>query len=260
VLHIYAGRVSGPETIVSLLQSHFTVGAGDGTVHSIDGASAGRSLGGSWAYYVNGVEASKPAETAVHRGDRIWWDLHVGSKTVNVPAVVGSFPEPLLAGIDGKRLPVRVECIQPSGPACKTTLSRLRTLGIPAALSAPSGVDSPDTLRVLVGRFSAIAADPGAYNLQRGSRYSGVFGRFSANGAKLALLDASGRTARTLGAGAGLLAATRYAKEAPVWVVTGTDDAGVGLAANALSEAALRDRFALSIAASGTAVPLPDGG
>jgi Domain of unknown function (DUF4430) len=259
---VHAGRVSGMETILSLLQGRFTVRVSGGAVQSIDGASADRSVGKSsdWGYYVNGVEASKPTGTKVHPGDRIWWDLHDGRQAADVRAIVGSFPEPFLAGIDGERLPVRVECVQPSGSACKTTLSRLRTLGVPAALSAPSGVDSPDTLRVLVGPFSAIAADPGAYNLRRGPRYSGVYGCFSADGETLALLDASGRAVRRLGAGAGLLAATRYAKEAPVWVITGTDVAGVGRAANALDEAALRNHFALSIPVAGQAVALPYGG
>ena len=37
-----------------------------------------------------------------------------------MPAVVGSFPEPFLNGIGGKRLPVRVECTDVAGSACRT--------------------------------------------------------------------------------------------------------------------------------------------
>lgn len=46
-----------------------------------------------------------------------------------------------------------------------------------------------------------------------------------------------------------MLAATRYSGEEPEWIVTGTDAAGVELAAHALDEADLRGRFAVAIVA-----------
>jgi hypothetical protein len=71
------------------------------------------------------------------------------------------------------------------------------------------------------------------------------------------LLDARGHVTRTLAAGTGLVAATRYAEEAPVWVVTGTDTVGVSRAAEAFAESKLRNRFALALEPSGAARPLP---
>ena len=72
------------------------------------------------------------------------------------------------------------------------------------------------------------------------------------------MLDARGRAARTLGAGSGLIAATRAEERQPVWFVTGTDDAGVASAARALDEGALSDRFALAISDDlPVAVPAP---
>jgi hypothetical protein len=62
---------------------------------------------------------------------------------------------------------------------------------------------------------------------------------------------------RTLTGTAGLIAATRSGEADPEWVVTGTDPAGVALAANALDEAALHDRFAVAVTAAGTVLPLP---
>ena len=105
---------------------------GGGFVQSIDGLSGGQEAGRpvDWFYYVNGVEASKgAAATNVHPGDHIWWDRHDWSQTDNVPAVVGSFPEPFLNGIGGKRLPVRVECAVVQGEACRTVAARLRSAG-----------------------------------------------------------------------------------------------------------------------------------
>jgi hypothetical protein len=84
-----------------------------GFVESVNGLAGGSEHGApvDWFYFVNGVQAPKgAAATTVHPGDHVWWDLHDWSQTEQVPAVVGSFPEPFLNGLEGKRLPVRIEC------------------------------------------------------------------------------------------------------------------------------------------------------
>jgi len=248
--------------VMSLLRRNASVTTryGGGFVQSIDGLEGGTQAGAprDWFYYVNGVEATKgAADTTVHAGDRVWWDLHDWSQTDDVPAVVGSFPEPFLAGIAGRRYPVRVECSDPSAAACRTVLSRLRGIGVPAALAAVSGGEGSAILRVLVGPLSAIGGDPSVRTVAQGPRSSGVYARFTGRGRVLELLDADGHTVRTVGAGGGLVAATRYREEAPVWIVTGTDLAGVTRAAEALDEMSLRDRFALVLETSGAKVGLP---
>jgi hypothetical protein len=258
-------NVVGQETVMSLLKRNDTVGTryGGGFVQRIDGHSGGTRAGDplDWFYYVNGVEASKgAADTNVHAGDHIWWDLHDWSQTDDMPAVVGSFPEPFLHGTGGKRLPVRVECMELTGEPCETVVARLRAAGVPAALAAIGPGDEPSTLRVLVGPWPAVRGTPATQAIERGPRASGVYARFAENGQTLTLLDAHGHTTRTLRAGAGLVAASRYAEEAPLWVITGTDAAGVSLAANALSESALRNRFALALEPTGTARPVPTPG
>jgi len=233
-----------------------------GFVQSIDGLSGGQEGGRpiDWFYYVNGVEASKgAAATNVHRGDHIWWDLHDWSQTDDVPAVVGSFPEPFLNGLGGKRLPVRVECVSVAGRACRSVTERLGGLGVPAAIAAVGSGGEPETLRVLVGPWSAVAGDPGAQSIARGPRASGVYARFSADGRTLTLLDPDGRPVRTLADGAGLIAATRQGEDAPVWLLTGTDTAGVELAARAFEQGTLQDRFAVALVPAGV-LPLPQGG
>jgi hypothetical protein len=257
-----APHVRGSETVMSLLMRNNTVATrySGGFVQSIDGRSGGQSAGqpSDWFYYVNGVQAPKgAAETPVHPGDRVWWDLHDWSQTQEVPAVVGSFPEPFLNGIEGKRLPVRVECAQVQSPPCATVRARLHTLAVPAAVSTVLPGEEPNTLRVLVGPWPALALDPAALGIQRGPATSGVYARPSAAGRTLMLLDANGRPTRTLTAGSGLVAATRYSQSAPVWVVTGTDAAGLALAARAFEESDLRNRFAIALAASGAVLPLP---
>jgi hypothetical protein len=194
----------------------------------------------------------------VNPGDHIWWDLHAAGEAPHIPAVVGSFPEPFLNGLEGERLPVRIECTSASGDACRTVTDRLRGFGVPAAVAAFGSGGAPETLRLLVGPWAQLGAELAAQNIGRGPGYSGVYARFSTNGQTLTLLDAEGSAVRTLSGNAGLVAATRGAKEAPLWVVTGTDAAGVELAARAFNTATLEDRFAVALQPGGTiALPAP---
>ncbi len=254
-------KTAGQETVMSLLlrNVHAETSYGGGFVQSIDGLAGGEEHGHrvDWFYYVNGVEAPKgAASTNVHPGDHIWWDHHDWSQTNDVPAVVGSYPEPFLNGIDGRRLPVRVECATDAGPACRTVTNRLRAAGVPAAIGALGAGGGEDILRVLVGTWSRLRADGSVATIERGPRASGVYARFEGAGTTLALLDADGARVGTAGAGAGLIAATGSPEQAPAWVVTGTDVRGVQLAAADFDETALRGRFALAVLPQGAA-PLP---
>jgi hypothetical protein len=258
-------HLAGAETVMSLLMRNAKVATrySGGFVQSLDGLSGGREAGEpiDWFYYVNGVQASKgAAETNVHRGERIWWDLHDWSASNNVPAVVGSFPEPFVGGIEGKRLPVRVECASLTSAPCTTVISQLRDVGVLAGGAAIGPGDEPDTLRVMVGTWAQVRGDPATLQIQQGPAASGVYARFSSNGNTLTLLNERGQTARTLTAGAGLVAATRYGEEAPLWVITGTDAAGVKLAARAFTETALHDHFAVALTSGGAELPIPVAG
>jgi len=256
-------KVDGQVTVMSLLTRNYRVATREagGYVQSIDGRSAGQEAGApiDWFYYVNGVEANKGAAVVdVRTGDRIWWDRHDWSQAETIPAVVGSFPEPFANGIEGRRLPVRVECASVAGYACRTVTARLRALDASTSIAAIGSRGGPQALRVLVAPWASIAHEAGAAGLRQGPRASGVYARFSADGQALTLLDQSGGSVQTMRAGAGLIAATRQREDPPVWLVTGTDAHGVDLAARALDQDTLRDRFAVALGPHG-AVALPDG-
>jgi hypothetical protein len=253
--------ISGQDTVMSLLLRNYRVHTryGGGFVQGIGGVEGGEAGGRpfDWFYYVNGVEAQKgAAATDVHAGDRIWWDLHDWSATEDIPAVVGSYPEPFLDGIGGKRVPVRVECSRDAGSACHAVATRLQQAGVPAATGALGAGGGPQLLRVLVGPWRELRAERQLQSLERGPRASGVYAKPNAAGTSLTLLDQGGRAVRTLGAGSGLVAATAGEEHVPIWAVTGTDPAGVALAASSLGEPELRDRFALAVAPAGPQ-PLP---
>ena len=247
-------KVQGADTVMRVLDRNAKVTKrfGGDFVQSIDGIDGGRSGGRpvDWFIYVNGIQSEKGAGAVeVRGGDRLWWDHHDWGVTPDIPAVVGSFPEPFVHGTDGKRLPVRVECEDPRAGACDVVAKKLIALGVPAGRSTLSHSAADDSLRVLVGEWKRLrGGDPESDAIDSGPRASGVFARFDEAGTRLDVLDPRGRTARTLGAGTGLIAATQEPDRKPVWFVTGTDDAGVDSAARAFDESTLHDRFALAIA------------
>ena len=259
VANVTETRVPGSETVMRMLERSFRVSTrfGGGFVQSINGLS-GDSARHDWFYYVNGIEAaSGAASTAVHRGDRIWWDLHDWTVTDSVPAVVGSFPEPFLHGSGGKRLPTAIGCATDASSACSRVSANLKAVGVPVASQLLGSGSGTDSLAVLVGTWRDMRGVIAADLIAKGPARSGVYARFSGpNGSSLQLLDPRGRVARTLGAGAGLIAATRDQVSEPTWLITGTDPAGVTAAALALTPARLRDHFALAVQ-GGSELALP---
>jgi Domain of unknown function (DUF4430) len=252
-------RVPGAETVMRMLERHFHVGTkyGGGFVESIDG-SAGTSDRTDWFYYVNGVQAPQgAATTGVHRNDRIWFDLHDWRATQSIPAVVGSFPAPFTNGTGGKRLPTTIECASDVNAACNRVAKELSSAGVPAASQLLGTGSGPDTLGVVVGPWRDLESEVAASYIEHGPGASGVYARFAGtHGSVLELLNPAGQVVRTLGPGAGLIAATADNTSVPTWLITGTDVAGVTAAARALNAGALHDHFALAVTAN-EQIPLP---
>jgi hypothetical protein len=251
-------KVPGSQTVMRLLERsfHVTTRFGGGFVQSINGQS-GTSSRRDWFYYVNGLEASLGAAgTAVHKGDRIWWDLHDWSATDSVPAVVGSFPEPFVHGTGGRRLPTTLACASDAGAACKQVGAEFHRIGVPTPTVLIGTGSGPDSLAVVVGTWRDLHGELAATLVEHGPGSSGVYARFTQNGSTLQLMNPSGHVVRTLGPGAGLIAATGQGSTGTVWMITGTDAAGVSAAAAALTPTRLRDHFALAVAGKAD-IPLP---
>jgi hypothetical protein len=181
---------------------------------------------------------------------------------------VGSFPAPFLNGVGGKRLPVSIECAVPGSAPCHAVSRRFTALHILAGFAALGTVgegSEENDLKVLVGSWPQIAGSAAARTIERGPATGGVYVRVLEGGKGFALLASDGTVTAKLGAGAGLIAATRYAGSAPVWVVSGTDAAGVRAAAAHFDAGALDGHFAVAIApvatsAGGKVIGLPDDG
>lgn len=260
--HSKRKTIPGGETVMRQLQRKFTVETryGGGFVQEIDGVAGGRRGGRpvDWFFYVNGIESeSGAASRKLSPGDRVWWDHHDWGAAMRIPAVIGSFPEPFTSAARGKKIPVRIDCADDAVRDCREVRKRLETAGATVGGTGTVGTAAgPGVMRLLVGRWSEVRADPTAARIEHGPKVSGVFARPAEDGERFALLDAQGKTVRTLGAGSGLVAATRFLDQQPTWVVTGTDAVGVASAAAALVEGRLKDHFAVALE-RGREVPLP---
>ena len=72
-------------------------------VQAIDGVAGSLTRQQDWFYFVNGYEADRSAaEYRLHPGDVEWWDYRPWRDLMQVPVVVGMFPEPFLHGWDGR--------------------------------------------------------------------------------------------------------------------------------------------------------------
>jgi hypothetical protein len=238
--------VNEGDTVMRFLEKTHEVETsfGGGFVDSIDGVKSDKAGQRDWFYFVNGIEASKgAADFGLSAGDRIQWDYRSWREAMRVPAIVGAYPEPMRSGTEGKRLPVRVQCEDQRSAPCRDVMTRLSEDGVIATASVLQGQAGEDSIRVLVGRWSALREVRGAAAIERGPRASGVFARF--RGDALELLDEEGG-ARVAPPGTGLVAATENESSGIVWVVTGADDQAVARAAEALDEDKLHGAYALA--------------
>jgi hypothetical protein len=253
-------EITEADTVMRVLERNadITTRYGGGFVQSIEGIE-GEYGGGSsldWFFYVDGVESTVgAADFALRGGDAIWWDYRDWSASLSVPAVVGSWPQPFAGGYEGRDHPTAVEC-RGGGSACATVEARLRSAGATLA----TGEGGSGAIRVLVGPWARLRSDSAAAQLEAGPQASGVYGRFetAGGGEELVGLDDAGHPARSFGADAGLVAATRHGGAPPTWVVTGVGATGVSAAAALLDPASLRDHYAVAVE-GGEETPLPLG-
>jgi len=255
-------KVREGQTVMRLLRSEFDVATrfGGRFVQSIDGLS-GEGAGGEvdWFFFVNGVEADKgAAEWELAPGDSIQWDRRNWSAAMRVPAIVGAYPEPFVSGLGGKRRPVRVECEDVGSKPCADARARLQSAGVPTSGSSIGAPGTEEVTRLVVARWPKARGVRGASELEDGPESSGVFARFSDDGATLELLDEHGDTVRRVrrGDGVGVVFALQPRAEELLWVVTGLDEKGVEAGVRALDRSKLRDAFAVA-ATGGRVEKLP---
>ena len=270
--------LEGHDTALKLLRENHRVAVGEyGFVESIDGlrqkvASRKDDRETTWVVNLNGIETDAEAnELRLVDGDVVQFDLRDWYVTRDVRATVGAFPQPLAGGVLGVRPPVSVRCTPGYESACREVRGALREAGVDPYGRRPEQPAPTRGLRraretqsvvsravVLVGPWRNWRDRPVPERIDHGTRYSGVFARFSPDAASLRLLDWDENLVKTSGPGTGLVAAIRPSREDLFWLVTGVDRDGVDRAARAFDADSLRDAFAVAVTDAGIEkLPLP---
>jgi len=258
------------DTVVRFLDANADIDTefGGNFVSTIDGLEGSTVDGGpeDWFFFVNGIYSELGAgEVKVETGDEVWWDYRRWSEAYRVPAVVGSFPEPFLHGYEDGEEPVVVQCLaEPS--QCEPVVSVLEDAGVdPEVENVTKPLQRLDVMRVLVGPWEELRADPAAAMIEDGPGTSGVYADIDEcvpGDWELEILGADAVVRRVVPSG-GFVAAVRRADDAPTFLVAATDDEpeAIEAAVSLFDPEVLRDRYAVAAniePEEELPVPLPD--
>ncbi len=212
---------------------------GGGFINSINGV--GSEHGKDWFVSFNGISSNVGAlDYTLHDGDVEHWDFHDWGFRMFAPASVGYFPDSFLHGYDGEVYPTVIACEDGLEDSAQTLQTGLKAYGVADVTIQSTGdiveLDKQHSNLVLLGTM-----DCGLISeLNRVWDRMGFFVHFE--GDLMVCYDSRGDTTATYGPGSGVVQATQSpwnpggtgVCENVVWVVSGTDEAGVKSAVDAL--------------------------
>jgi len=242
---------------------------GGGFVNAINGVRSGstgsQSMKTDWFFYVNGIQASIGAlDYELHDGDIQHWDFRDWSFHHFIPAIVGDFPEPFRHGYGGKTSPTIIVYANGLRGDAEDLENRLAQLSIGDVsikrLSELSENEKESRNLLLLGTMDCQHIS----ELNQAWNRLGFFAYFK-NG-NLVVLNTEGEVVTNYGAGVGLIQATQNpwnpkgigACENVVWLVSGTDEAGVKDAIHALINRYTEFQYACAaVVANGEIIKVP---
>jgi len=242
---------------------------GGGFVNAINGVRSGstgsQSMKMDWFFYVNGIQASIGAlDYELYDGDIQHWDFRDWSFHHFIPAIVGDFPEPFRHGYGGKTSPTIIVYANGLRGDAEDLENRLAQLSIGDVsikrLSELSENEKESRNLLLLGTMDCQHIS----ELNQVWNRLGFFAHFK-NG-NLVVLNTEGEVVTNYGAGVGLIQATQNpwnpkgigACENVVWLVSGTDEAGVKDAIHALVNRYTEFQYACAVVvANGEIIKVP---
>jgi hypothetical protein len=219
-----------------------------------------------WFIYVNGIRSNTGAlDYKLRDGDTQHWDFHNWSFHHFIPAIMGDFPEPFRHGYGGNIRSTIIAYADSLKEDAENLERRLTQLGV-SNVSAKrtdelSENEKESSNLILLGTMDNAFISELNQNWKR----LGFFTYFE-NG-NLVVLDAEGEVAAKYSSGAGLIQATQNpwnpngigACENVLWMVSGTDEAGVKDALDALVNHHIELQYACAaIVVNGEIIKVPN--
>ena len=215
---------------------------GGGFVQDINGLRSQYGGGNSdWFLYVNGIQTKTGgAGYILAPADIQQWDFHNWGFHTFTPAIIGSFPEPFLHGYEGKVRRTLVVYEKEFVREAESVAAKLIEAGVGTVstmeIDQLASNEKSSANLILVGTMNLELIS----ELNKIGKRMGFFTRFDEDG--LVILNDEGETSRRFFTGTGLIQATQNpwnpkgigACENVVWMVSGTDESGVKLAADTI--------------------------
>ncbi|MFC1937887.1 DUF4430 domain-containing protein [Chloroflexota bacterium] len=237
---------------------------GGGFVNAIAGLcsefSQGQSTARDWFLYVNGILSDTGAlDYTLRNGDVEHWDFRSWRFNRFVPAIIGDFPEPFLHGFRGIVYPTFVVYEDGLEDEAESIADKLGEFGVESVATKNISELSQDEKESSNLLILATMDCPLIAELNRIWNRLGFYARFEDG--SIQTVNANGEAAATYGTASGLIQATKNPWNPEgigvcgnaVWMITGTDRAGVKNAVAALTRrhAEFKHAYAAAVTAEG---------
>lgn len=236
---------------------------GGGFVNAINGVRS--SAGKDWFFYVNGILLNVGASGYILcQGGVEHWDFHDWGFYDFIPAIIGDFPEPFVHGYEGEVRPTVVIYRGGLEKEAGDVAGVLTQLGVGNVSVVGSGELSQDEKEwcnlILLGDMDSELISELNQVRDRLSFYAYF------EGGGLVVLNSEGEVGAEYGAGSGLIQATQNpwnpngigACQNVVWMVSGTDEAGVRDAVDILVSRYAEFQYAFAaVIAEGEVIKVP---
>jgi hypothetical protein len=234
---------------------------GGGFVNGINGVRSGytgkEKTKMGWFFYVNGIQSNTGAlDYKLNDGNIQHCDFHDWSFQQFIPAIVGHFPEPFYHGYGGTVYPTIIVYQSGWERDARRVADRLESLGVESVsirdINRLEDDEKESCNMILLGTTDL----PFIAELNHVWKRLGFFTHLQ--GGLLEVLDSKGEPAAEYGAGCGVIQATQSpwnpkgtgVCENAVWIVSGSDTAGVKAAVDALVDRDTDVRYAYTIVIS----------
>lgn len=254
------------DTVMAVLGRNVTVQTayGGAFVNGIEGLVSGYTgrtgsrVQRDWLYWVNGVAAARgPAQYKPRPGDFIWWDYQDWGAGLPANAVVGAFPRPFVTGPgrdNGSALVIHAPGRENEAARLKAALEKHGPgLSVEVVPLADGPLKHRERPGLVVGTWDELS---GVKILARSNDLgprAGLYVRLAPG--EVVRLEPGGHETGRHGAQTGALWALGNGPgdPAPLFVVTGTDAAGLAAAVGLLTQAEfpLRGAFAAVVTPQG---------